>query len=61
MNANIDTNRCIWCGLCAEICPEVFSTQNGSTTVRTEVVPVELEPLLREAVSQCPLEAISIV
>ncbi len=52
---------CISCGLCAEICPEVFEMPDeGIAIVKVDVVPEELEDQVREACDSCPTESIVI-
>jgi ferredoxin len=61
MKAFIDKNVCIGCGLCPQICPAVFSmTEDGYAQVIVDPVPAEQEAACKEAVSQCPVEAIKI-
>jgi len=47
---------------CAEICPEVFTTDTrlGQVVVRVEQVPAELEEQARLAVSNCPEGALRV-
>lgn len=50
---------CIGCGLCEEICPEVFSmTDEGVATAIETEVPAELEAAAAEAKDGCPAGAI---
>ncbi|NLN75887.1 MAG: ferredoxin [Armatimonadetes bacterium] len=52
---------CISCGLCAEICPEVFEMPDeGIAIVKVEVVPAWLEDKVKEACESCPTESIVI-
>lgn len=51
--------NCIGCGLCAGICPEVFSmTDEGVATAIETEVPAEAEPAAAEAKDSCPVGAI---
>lgn len=50
---------CIGCGLCAGICPEVFSlTDAGVAAAITADVPASARNSAEEARSSCPAEAI---
>ena len=52
---------CISCGLCAEICPEVFEMPDeGIAIVKVEVVPAGLEDKVKEDCESCPTESIVI-
>ena len=60
MKAFIDQETCIGCGLCPDICPEVFRMQGDKAQVYVETVPADAEAGCRDAASQCPVEAISV-
>ena len=55
----IVNDDCIGCGLCAGICPEVFSLTNDgmATAVKTEV-PDAVLGSAEEAKDSCPVSAI---
>lgn len=53
---------CIGCGLCPQICPEVFElNEEGMAIVKVQVVPPEAEETCRESATSCPVEAILII
>lgn len=59
MNAIIDQDACIACGLCMGICPEVFSPcANGTVHAISGKVPAQAEDAVREAAENCPTDAI---
>jgi len=61
MRATVDADLCTACGLCEEICPEVFEPNDeGIAEVKVDEIPSELEETAREAADQCPVEAITI-
>ncbi len=61
MTAHVNAALCIGCGLCAEICPEVFSMGDDMIAqVTLSPVPSGLEDKAREAAAACPVEAISL-
>lgn len=51
--------NCIGCGLCASVCPEVFSLGDaGVAEAVSGDVPAELEDSAMQALSDCPVDAI---
>ena len=51
------TDECISCGLCVDMCPEVFEMQEIAQS-NVNPVPEELENGVREAADACPVNAI---
>lgn len=63
MKVSIDQEKCVVCGSCVAICPEVFEMKDdGTVDVKKEFqgkdVPSELEAKVKEAQSMCPTSAI---
>ena len=60
MIAKVDKDSCIGCGMCIDICPEIFQYDDEykSESV-TEKIPEELKEKVAEAIDVCPVEAIS--
>lgn len=57
MNARVNSN-CIGCGLCASMCPSVFTmTDEGVAAARDEIFP-DQEGQVQEAAESCPVDAI---
>ncbi len=51
--------ECIGCGLCPEICPEVFKMrETGFAEAQSEDIPEELKESAEEAMESCPVSAI---
>lgn len=53
-------DECIFCGLCADLCPEIFQLGDESAFVSVEVIPEEMWDCCREAAEECPTGAIEI-
>lgn len=53
----IDNDKCIGCGLCAGAYPENFAMNHEG---KAEVIKPEVSDDNRQAVADCPVEAISI-
>jgi ferredoxin len=60
MNANVNKETCIGCGLCETICPSVFGMKASVAEVIAAPVPHHAESTCREAVESCPVAAITI-
>ena len=61
MKASVDKDKCIACGLCPSICPEVFSmSDDGHAQAVPDKVPEESEDTATEAGESCPTGAISV-
>lgn len=60
MKTNVDKDLCIGCGLCENICPDVFEMKDdGLSHVKINPVPAEHEECTLEAESECPVDAIT--
>ena len=61
MKAMVYEKSCIQCGLCASVCPEVFSMTPGAPArADAHDIPTGVQISARAAAQGCPTEAISI-
>lgn len=61
MQASVDRDICIGCGLCEITCPEVFELDDEMvSTVIVDEIPEELEECAKEAEEECPVSAITV-
>jgi ferredoxin len=56
----VDANLCTGCGLCVDICPEVFEMKDDLSVVKTSDVSGDIAEKVKEAQESCPVEAIII-
>jgi ferredoxin len=57
----VDRNKCCGYGMCAEVCPEVFSLdENGFVVANMTEIPEELMESAEEAVYCCPEDVLKI-
>ena len=58
--AKVDKNKCIGCGLCTEICGEVFEmSDDGKAEVKAGADLKKNAKCIKEAIKRCPVKAIS--
>lgn len=61
MNASINRDGCIGCGLCAGTCPEVFQmADDGLAEVYLDPVPDNLGDSALQAMNECPVSVITV-
>ena len=62
MIVRIDRDLCTTCASCTQICPEIFVLADDNIKVRigAKPVPRQSEKACREAVEECPIEAIAV-
>ncbi len=60
MKVIVDKDLCTGCGLCSDTCPEVFEVDDAVVKVLVDEVPAGVVDTCKEAVDNCPVEAISI-
>jgi ferredoxin len=62
LRAFADRERCCGYGICVQLCPEVFKTDDsGLVYLASEIVPPGLEEAATEAAASCPAEALRVV
>lgn len=61
MKAIVDQDTCIGCGMCIDICPEIFkyNDEDKSESILDEI-PDDLKDKADEAAQICPVEAITL-
>lgn len=60
MKVSVDEDKCAGHGMCLTLCPEVFEmTDDGWAVANPGEVPEELESAAKDAIANCPEQAIS--
>ncbi|TEB07083.1 Ferredoxin [Pelotomaculum schinkii] len=60
MQVEVDQELCISCGVCVDLCPDVFGwNENEKAHSTVDEVPAEFEEVAQEAIDSCPTSAIS--
>jgi len=60
MKVKVDAELCVGCGLCVNVCQDIFEMQDDKAIVKSETVPAEAEENCKQAKDDCPVEAIII-
>ncbi len=61
MKAHVDKDTCIGCGICPEVCPEIFQMEeDGKAVASSDEVAENQESSAKDAEEQCPVAAISV-
>jgi ferredoxin len=58
MAVKINTDECMGCGTCAELCPDVFAMDEEAEKAAVKN-PGSTAACIQEAIDSCPAEAIS--
>lgn len=60
MKIKIDKEKCLGCGMCVNLCPEVFELKDGKSQVEEKANLEKSKECIREAAINCPVRAIEI-
>ncbi len=51
---SVDEEKCIGCGVCVQICEEIFEIKDGKAKIKIQ----KDTPCIKEAIKSCPVNAI---
>jgi ferredoxin len=54
------SEECVSCGLCVDICPDVFEMGTEYAQVKMASIPEKFEAAVRQAAEECPVSAIAV-
>lgn len=57
----VNKQKCLGCGMCVNLCPEVFELKNGKSRIKEKADFKKHKDCIKQAVENCPLGAISFV
>ena len=57
----IDKEKCLGCGLCVGLCPEVFELKENKSFVKDDIDVEKNEADIKNAEDSCPAQAINIL
>ena len=60
MKLKVDQTKCLGCGMCVNMCPQVFELKNGKSSVKKNADLKKNESCITQAASLCPAQAIKI-
>ena len=61
MKVQVNKKTCISCGICVELCPDIFEwDENDVAQAKQEEVPIASECCAQDAAEQCPVDAITV-
>ncbi len=61
MRATVNQDTCISCGMCIDICPDIFSynSEGKSSAIDDDIPETEIDSA-QEAADACPVDAIEL-
>ena len=60
MKVSIDKEKCIGCGSCEALCPDIFGMKDNKAFVKIKEAKGKQEKCAKEASDSCPTQAIII-
>lgn len=54
----VDKQKCLGCGVCASLCPEVFELKDGKSKIKEKADFKKHKDCIKQAIDSCPVSAI---
>lgn len=60
MKAVVDAEKCIGCGLCAQVSPDVYEMQDDKAVAKMDEISEDKAEEAKNGADQCPVAAIEV-
>jgi ferredoxin len=60
MKAVVDAEKCIGCGLCAQVAPDIYEMQGDKAITKVDEISDDMADSAKSGAEQCPVEAITV-
>ena len=60
MKVIVDQDKCIGCGLCANMAPELFTMENDKAVAADHEIQQEVQAKAEQTKNSCPVDAIRV-
>jgi len=60
MKVKVNKNKCLGCGLCTNLCPQVFELKNGRSQIKKSANLEKNLKEIKQAAENCPVQALKI-
>ncbi|MCK4805924.1 MAG: ferredoxin [Candidatus Pacebacteria bacterium] len=58
MKIKVDKQKCLGCGVCISLCPEVFELKDGKSEIKEKVNFKKHKDSIKQVIETCPTSAI---
>jgi len=59
MKIKVNKQKCLGCGVCINLCPEVFELKDGKSKIKQKANLEKNKDCIKQAIDSCPVQAIS--
>jgi len=58
MKIKVNKQKCLGCGVCTSLCPEVFELKDGKSKIKEKANLEKNKDCIKQAIDSCPVQAI---